>query len=142
MSLDSWFIKEHEQIASKFGLSYKQLSQLIYPTPTHCYKTFSIPKKNGKERIINAPKIKLLEIQRQLAEELTQIYRAKPSSHGFIKGKSIVTNAIKHTRKRFVFNIDLEDFFGSIHFGRVRNLFMSSPLNYSKTSATILAQIC
>lgn len=31
-------------------------------------------------------------------------------SHAFIKGKSIITNAKVHRNRRFVINLDLEDF--------------------------------
>lgn len=142
MAPDKFFPLDHEQIAQKFGLTYKDLSLLIYPDTNTCYKTFTIPKKNGEERTINAPKVMLLRIQQKLSEELTAQYRPKKGAHGFIKGRSIVTNAEEHIKKRYVFNIDLENFFGTIHFGRVRNLLMSAPFNYSHEGATILAQIC
>lgn len=39
-------------------------------------------------------------------------------------------------------NLDLEDFFPSINFGRVRGMFMAIPYKRNATIATILAQIC
>ena len=60
----------------------------------------------------------------------------------YINGKSIVSNAKPHAKKRYVFNLDIEDFFPSINFGRVRGLFMSYPYYLPKEAATILAQIC
>lgn len=142
MDLSFFILSSEEQIAKKFGYSYKELSSLIYPNTNKSYGTFEILKKNGETRIINAPKIKLLKIQKAFAEELTKIYPPRKCAHGFLKGRSIVTNAQKHTNKRYVFNVDLKDFFKSIHFGRVRNLFMSKPFNYPHNQATILAQIC
>jgi RNA-directed DNA polymerase len=47
-----------------------------------------------------------------------------------------------NSRKRFVLNIDLLDFFPSIHFGRVRGMFTARPYNCNPTVATVLAQIC
>lgn len=44
-------------------------------------------------------------------------------SHGFEKNKNIVTNAKVHCNKRYVVNIDLEDFFESFNFGRVKGYF-------------------
>lgn len=44
-------------------------------------------------------------------------------SHAFQKEKSIITNAQIHRNKRFVLNIDLENFFNSFHFGRVKGFF-------------------
>ena len=62
--------------------------------------------------------------------------------HGFLKGRSIVTNAKQHKRKRYVFNVDLEDFYGSINFGRVRGLFRAEPFSMGEKAAAIAAQIC
>ena len=66
----------------------------------------------------------------------------KAPVHGFVPSRSIVTNAQQHVRKRYVFNIDLADFFGSIHFGRVRGVFRKPPYNLPANVATVLAQIC
>lgn len=58
------------------------------------------------------------------------------------KGKSFITNAQIHRNKRFVINVDLENFFDSFHFGRVRGYFMKNK-NYqcSEEVATTIAQI-
>ncbi len=63
-------------------------------------------------------------------------------AHGFKRQRSIFTNAIKHQKRRYVFNIDLQDFFPSINFGRVRGFFIKDA-NYMlhPKVATILAQI-
>ena len=142
MDISFSMLPSQEQIAKKFSCTYKQLSSLIYPDTNKSYRTFVIPKKNGKERVINAPKVMLLRIQQTFAEELSAIYTPRKGAHGFIKKRSIVTNAKKHVNKKYVFNIDLKDFFGSIHFGRVKNLLMSKPFNHLRENATILAQIC
>ncbi len=135
-------MSDHEIIAHKFGLTYQQLSALVYPSINHCYNTFVIPKKSGEERIIHSPKFKLLTIQRIIADELIERHTPRICAHGFIKNRSIVSNAERHINKIFVFNIDLENFFGSIHFGRVKNLLKSHPFDYSDAAATILAHIC
>ena len=136
------FRPPHEKIASKFGLTYKTLAKLIYPDTNKNYISFVVPKKSGKVRKISAPKPKLLSIQRTLAAELEKYYVPKKCCHGFTKDRSIVSNAQNHINKKYVFNIDLENFFESIHFGRVKNLLKSHPFNYSEEAAIILAQIC
>ena len=51
-------------------------------------------------------------------------------------------NAIKHHKRRYVFNIDLKDFFPTINFGRVRGFFIKDANFMLHTKvATILAQI-
>lgn len=133
----------HNDLASYFGFNYADLVDIIYKTdPQYKYNQFQVPKKNGGHRTISSPARKLKAIQRKLKDVLYEIYPSKPSAHGFVKEKSIVTNADKHLDKKHIFNLDLEDFFGSIHFGRVRNLFKSHPFEFNHTVSTILAQIC
>ena len=63
-------------------------------------------------------------------------------AHGFKRGRSIVTNATKHKRRRFVFNIDIKNFFGTINFGRVRGFFIkNADFALHPSVATIVAQI-
>ena len=131
-----------EDISKLLRYSYEDLSKIIYPSTSKSYRHFSIPKKSGTERSIDAPKKALKAIQRNLVSEITKYFQPRPSAHGFISERSIVSNALAHVNKTFVFNIDLDNFFGTIHFGRVKNLFMSHPFNRSHAVATVLAQIC
>jgi len=57
-------------------------------------------------------------------------------------GKSIFTNAKIHKNKRYVFNTDLKDFFGSFHFGRVRGFFnKNKEFMLPIEVATVIAQL-
>lgn len=63
-------------------------------------------------------------------------------SHGFRKNHSILSNAVNHENRRHVFNVDLQDFFPSINFGRVRGFFIKNVnFNLDPKVATIIAQI-
>ncbi len=63
-------------------------------------------------------------------------------SHAFHKKRSIVTNARAHCGRRYVLNMDLKDFFGTINFGRVRGFFMvDRSFQLTEKVATIIAQI-
>ncbi len=136
-------IADHKDLADFLGLTYPELANLIYKTGSrYKYHQFNIPKKGGGYRDIASPSKKLKAVQSTLKDVLYEIYPTKPSAHGFVIGKSIVTNAEKHLDKKFIFNLDLSDFFGSIHFGRVKNLYKSSPFNFNHAVSTILAQIC
>src|SRR5207249_4789992 len=64
----------------------------------------------------------------------------EPPAHGFLPGRSIVTNAAVHAGRGVVLNMDLESFFPSITFPRVRSVFQR--LGYSPAAATILALLC
>ena len=106
------------------------------------YKQFTIKKRNGGVRAIHAPITPVKIIQRKLAQVLQAVYQGRSPSHGFSSRKSIVTNARRHLNSDFVFNFDLEDFFPSIHFGRVLGMFTGKPYLLPESVAVFLAQIC
>src|SRR5258707_796255 len=97
------------------------------------YQQFEIPKRRGGKRTIKAPPERLKLLQQKLSlllqDCLDEINAAKQRkdklAHGFKRKRSIITNAWQHRRRRYVFNVDLQDFFPSINFGRVRGFFIS-----------------
>ena len=138
-------------VAHLLGFTPKALAYVIYKVaPEHRYSSFEIPKKSGGSRVIHAPISQLKLLQRRLADRLQDCVDAialstgikDSASHGFVPGKSIYTNASAHRRKRYVFNVDLQDFFGSINFGRVRGFFISNKnFKLNDHVATVIAQI-
>lgn len=136
-------LQQSRDVADLLDVSYRQLT---YHTAgkfsQNRYKEFRIPKKSGQHRIILAPSTPLKIIQRKLSQVLYSIYNPKASVHGFVVERSILTNAQRHSGKNYVLNIDLEDFFHSIHFGRVVGMFMKPPYNCSRDVAVTLAKIC
>lgn len=140
-------IKTRNELADFLNIPRKQLSYVLYVKGiNNLYNSFKIRKKNGGFREINAPLEELKGIQRRLQEVLYKKIGNKwinrNISHGFERNRSIITNAIVHRNKRIVLNIDLENFFESIHFGRVRGFFNKNK-NFSLPIdvATVIAQI-
>lgn len=144
-------------LARMLGFTPRAVAYLLYRLPENAkYTTFSIPKRSGGTRTIAAPCKQLKLLQRNLADllqdclEEIQFKRGKADgsrrqdriSHGFRRRRSIVTNALQHRAQRFVFNVDVEDFFGSINFGRVRGFFIKDrDFALPPRVATVLAQI-
>lgn len=114
----------------------------IYRKPDSNYRVFTILKRNGASRTIRAPRPLLKSAQKALALELSKYYTPKSSSHGFVIDRSVKSNALPHCNKSFVFNIDLKDFFETIHFGRIKNLFMAKPINAPHNVAAVMAHMC
>jgi S1-C subfamily serine protease len=106
------------------------------------YRIFYVKKKDGKNRTIAAPVKRLKALQKKVKTALEFYYAPKKCCHGFVKDRSIITNSQSHLRKEFVFNLDLENYFGSISFGRVKRLFESAPFNLNHPVASVLAHIC
>lgn len=108
----------------KEGTNYKPISakrlKHYYANINKKYINFEIPKKTGGKRTITAPDKFLKKIQRRINLLLTLFFEPKHAAHGFLENRSIVTNAKNHIGKKYVLNIDLKDFFPSIHFGRIK----------------------
>lgn len=136
-------LKDPRDVASLLDYRYSALVYQIYKVPDDSkYETFEIPKKSGGTRTITSPSRALKFIQRRIADVLTNVYQPKPVVYGFVPGKNIIDNARHHKKKSWVLNVDIENFFPSINFGRVRGMFMGKPYNLPDSVATILAQIC
>jgi len=138
-------LKTVDDICDLLEIDKKTLIYYLYRKKGHAnYKVFSIKKRSGGTRTISAPVSSLKIIQRKLSHILNLIYEIRPrvSAHGYRSNRNIVSNAVIHSGKTLLLNIDLKDFFPSINFGRVRGLFISSPFSLSPEIATVLAQIC
>jgi RNA-directed DNA polymerase len=125
------------------GVPYSQLKRMLYPRPP--YKHFTITKRNGSPRVIAEPRQRLKVIQKRVLAFLeARSGPFKPAVHGFVPKRSIVTNARTHcsTRNHHVLNLDLQDFFPSISFYRVRGVLRKHPFNFSHQVATTIAHIC
>lgn len=131
-------------LATVLNVQYKTLTYVLYRRGVDSfYNEFEIQKKTGGTRIINAPQGELKTLQKNLAKILEKsINNSSNISHGFIKNKSIYTNAATHRNKCFVLNMDLQNFFDSFHFGRVRGFFKKNRnFNCTNEIATMIAQI-
>ncbi len=116
------------------------------------YIRFTIPKRDGSDREICAPKKQMRWVQRQLLDQILARVAPHDSAHGFREGRSTVTNATPHLGAQLLLKFDLTDFFPTIHFYRVVGLF--ARLGYSvgdarfrsaddaTSIAPVLARLC
>ena len=141
-------IKTRVELANFLGIAVKKLTHILYvKKPESYYHTFEIPKKAGGVRTINAPDDVLKKLQAKLAKVLVdyqtdfinkQNQKQTNISHGFERNKSIITNAKIHRNKRYVVNLDLDNFFDTFHIGRVigyfeKNRYFSFPHEVAAT---------
>ncbi|MDK6233134.1 retron Ec67 family RNA-directed DNA polymerase/endonuclease [Aerococcus sp. UMB10185] len=142
------------ELANLLEIELQTLTRLLYSPDQNVntqYHTFKLEKKGGGEtRTIAAPNDSLKRVQRKLNDLLNQYYLEafafrepeKQISHGFVREKNIFTNASQHRNKKYILNIDLEDYFDHFHFGRVRGFFEKDKrFKLSKEMATVLAQL-
>ena len=127
------------------------LSYILFKQPAAAQsRKLEIPKRSGGTRTVKAPIDALKLLQRKLsvllqdsADEINLTkHRKDLVAHGFKRKRSIISNARRHRNRRYVFNVDLQDFFPSINFGRVRGYFISDR-NFALDVdvATVIAQI-
>ena len=142
--------KNRKELAKLLGFKPSALTSIIYQTPLALkYTTFNIPKKTGGSRTIKAPNPRLKRLQTHLAHllyacltEIEEERQVRPVSYGFRKAGTIADNAKNHKRRRYVLNLDLEDFFPTFHFGRVRGFFLKDKeFQLEEQVATTIAQI-
>ncbi|OFU79063.1 RNA-dependent DNA polymerase [Staphylococcus sp. HMSC10C03] len=129
------FITDKNDFFQALKIPTQKMNYLLYNKhqmgPENMYSTFSISKKSGGERIIHAPSDELKSVQKKLAKLLENHYYESIRNNknkdtflqGFLQNRGIITNAKVHRNKKHILNIDLEDFFHTIHFGRVKGFF-------------------
>jgi hypothetical protein len=101
----------HER-ASLLGLPVEELAELAV-TASESYSVYPLIK-GSKKRWIEAPSPQLKRIQRRLLVELLYQLQPTDSAHGFVPGRSIVTNAQRHVGRDWLVTLDLKDFFPSV----------------------------
>jgi len=132
------------QLKNLLGISIPEIRFIAYHeklSSVDHYHRYSIPKRNGGVRHLAAPKPLVKKAQHAILEKILMKINIPEVAHGFIQGRSILTNAKKHLYKpEIIIKMDIEDFFPSISFERVRGMFHS--FGYSGFISTLLAMIC
>ncbi len=105
------------------------------------YVEIKISKANGGERRICKPPRNLKILQQKLLRVLALVFTPRSCVTGFVKGRSILDNARNHCARRYVISFDLEDFFPTIHIGRVIGLLSAPPYSIGSGAAKVLGQI-
>lgn len=130
-------------LACALGMSVPALRWLAYhreaATTSH-YTSFTIPKRDGSQRTLWAPMPKLKAAQRWILRNIVEHLPVHGAVHGFLAGRSIVSNARPHCGADLVVNLDLKDFFPTVTWRRVRGVFRKA--GYREQVATLLALLC
>ncbi|MCW7536812.1 reverse transcriptase family protein [Aquabacterium sp. A7-Y] len=131
------------ELAQAMGITLAELKFLCFhrevARTTH-YRRFMLPKKTGGQRTISAPMPRLKRAQYWVLDNLLAKVPCHAAAHGFMPGRSIVTNAAPHCGKPVVVNLDLKDFFPSVTYPRIKGVFRS--LGYDERLASVLALLC
>ncbi|MEZ5427821.1 MAG: reverse transcriptase family protein [Pyrinomonadaceae bacterium] len=132
-----------ERLAGAMKMDVGKLRFLAFDrktSETDHYIRFKLPKKTGGFRLISAPKPDLKAAQIWILDNILNHVPVHPAAHGFLPEKNIVSNARVHLGAKIVINFDLENFFPSVTYKRVKGVFRS--LGYAEALATVLALLC
>lgn len=98
-----------------------------------------LSKRSGGHRLIEAPKQLLKAVQTQILRDILDRVPPHSAAHGFVEGRSIVTNARPHIGQRFLLKFDLQDFYPSVTYRRVVAIFRS--LGFSREVSIWLGRL-
>jgi retron-type reverse transcriptase len=97
------------------------------------YKRYKIKKSDGSKRLIMQPSSELKAIQAWILRNILEKLQPSRYATAYIKGFGLSENTKFHNNNRYFICLDLEEFFPSISFRRIMNLF--SLIGYSRTAA-------
>lgn len=108
----------------------------------HCYRRWTVPKRNGGQRPIHAPDFLLKQTQRALLEAFITPLGAHDAACGFVAGIGIVDNASRHVGQAVVANVDISNCFPSVRWQRVLGVLRRDlAAQLSTTAISILVDL-
>jgi RNA-directed DNA polymerase len=144
-------IQSLHDLATKLEVcpNYLKNSLYRYPDRERAYIRAEQFKSNGGIRVLhklaksknNKGYTPIRNLQYLTYNWLQSIYQPSSCCHGFVKERSVVSNARVHLGKRLVIKTDIKDFFPSIHYGRVEGMFTKYPFQFGLQAASALARI-
>lgn len=133
-----------EDLAQHAGTSVELLEKLSDRLPIRDRSLFtaqSFPKRRGGLREVVNPKPWFDSVTKNLHRSFLELlpYRAPDHVHGFVRGRSTISNASAHLCKACVLRVDLEDFFPSIDSTQLKTALQEQ--GYDEKAADLCASV-
>ena len=130
-----------DELATWLGVPLNRVAWLVHrfsagraPSTAKAHYHFTWRKKRTEgSRLIESPKQLLKQVQVKILREILDLAPTHAAAHGFVGGRSIVTNAAPHVGQAIVVKFDLSNFYVTVGFSRVVAIFRS--LGYSREAA-------
>lgn len=137
-------------IAVNYGIK-KELLQKVIDTKDYAaiYETLEIPKKNKFKdfRIVYKAVWYLADFHKNILTSIDNFLSQHKiddfihtSAHGFIKGRTTLSNANVHLDKRELLQVDIKSFFKSIPMSGIVTVF--EKLGFSQEVAKLMTKLC
>ncbi len=108
--------------------------------PLRHYRYRLLKKKSGRWRLLEVPKLRLKQLQRQILHSILDAVPPHRTAHAFQPGRSVVSYVGPHTGRELVLHVDLREFFPSIRAARVNALFHT--IGFPEQVARLLTGLC
>lgn len=128
-----------EELASVFNIDAKRI-KILSGQNRRFYRRYEVPKRSGGNRTITQPNREMKSVQACVLRLILDKLQPSPYATAFIRKSDLLNNCRPHTQNRYFLCLDLEDFFPSIGFRRVSNVFKS--IGYSSDASRMLAELC
>ena len=126
------------KVANSLGMSFRFLRWQA-ATAQESYRVYSIPKRNGRRRTIEAPSVVLKQIQRRILTRLLPD-RVSDNATAFVRGENIADNARRHLGQPVVLELDIKDFFPSLRHELLRDYLVGN--GFAPDAARTLTALC
>lgn len=128
-----------EHLGMLMNVKVPYLKQVINDT-TYYYHEFEILKRSGGMRHILAPNATVKQMQLWIYKNILRNVALHKNAHAFRRNCSIVTNAKEHLNQKYLYKLDLKDFFTTIKINQVVSVFKE--IGYTKRVSYYLAALC
>lgn len=132
-------LSKRYDLASFLSIDALMLRSMVRNKAKH-YRSFEIKKKTGGVRTIDAPRTFLKVAQWWILDTILRKAPVSLNSTGFSPGNSFIANAREHLGCRHLLNVDIRDFFPSIGYSAVFQVFRS--FGYNIDVSDMLAELC
>lgn len=118
----------------------RSLQRRTPPGPLHLYRHRWIERPFAVARLLESPTPLLRAVLRRVLEDVLLWVPVHHAAHGFVRGRSALTNATEHVGARTVLCLDLRTFFATITAARVNGIFRA--MGYPESVAWTLTALC
>lgn len=122
-----------------FADRYRPLES-IPDGPLRHYRYRHLRKSSGRVRILEVPKPRLRQIQRQILHEILDLIPIHSAAHAYRSGRSIATYVAPHAGRQIIIHLDLREFFPTVRCSQVFGVFRA--VGYPDSVASLLAALC
>lgn len=133
-----------DDVSRAWGVSVADLETIATADLSVYYRPLQIPKKGrrrGDTRTVHKVEWGVLaQLQKNIARDITQAVTFPACVHGFVPGRSAVSNAAAHLGQRVLLHADIQHFFDAIDAQRVTQAFTT--LGCPADTSTLLAKAC